>query len=96
MKSQTCQIDGCRGNHYRLLHESLPIVDQPVESVQAVFESNSYPSLAAREGAVNFALSPEGEDSPVSQAMTTHNPRRLNEAYSLHTIPVYKGMRKEG
>ena len=89
MKSQTYQIDGCRGNHHRLLHESLPVVDQPVESVQSVVESNSYLSLAAREGAVNFALSPEGEDSPVSRAMTTHNPRRLNEAYSLRTIPVW-------
>ena len=89
MKSQTCQIDGCRGNHHCLLHESLPVVDQPVESVQSVGESNSYPTLAAREGAVNFALSPEGEVSPVSRAMTTHNPRRLNEAYSLRTIPVW-------
>ena len=90
MKSQTCQIDGCRGNHHHLLHESLPIVDQPVESVQSVVESNSYPSLAARVGAVNFALSPEGEeDSLISRAMTTHNPRRLNEAYSLRTIPVW-------
>lgn len=26
-KSQTCQIDGCRGNHHRLLHQSLPVVD---------------------------------------------------------------------
>lgn len=34
MKSQTCQIDGCRGNHHRILHESVPVVDQPVESVQ--------------------------------------------------------------
>ena len=89
MKSQTCQIDGYRGNHHHLLHESLPVVDQLVESVQSVVESNSYPSLAAWEGAVNFALSPEGEVSPVSRAMTTHNPRRLNEAYSLRTIPVW-------
>ena len=88
MKSQTCQIDGCRGNHHRLLHESLPVIDQPVESVQSVVESNSYPSLAVREGAINFASSPEGEGSPISRAMTTHNPRRLNEAYSLRTIPV--------
>ena len=89
MKSQTCQIDGCRGNHHRLLHESLPVLEQPAESVQSVVDSNSYPSLAVREGAVNFALSPEGEDSLVSRAMTTHNPRRLNEACSLRTIPVW-------
>ena len=89
MKWQTCQIDGCRGNDHRLLHESVPVVDQPVESVQSVVESNSYPSLAAWEGAVNFALSPEEEVSPVSRAMNTHNPRRLNEAYSLRTIPVW-------
>ena len=89
MKTQTCQIDGCRGNHHRLLHESLPIVDQPVEGVQSVVESNSFPSLAAQEGAVNFALSPEGEDSPVSRAMTTHNPKCLNEAHSLRTILVW-------
>lgn len=89
MKSQTCQIDGCRGNHHRLLHETLPVVDQPAESAQSVVESNSYPSLSARKGAVSFAPSPEREDSSVSRAMITHNPRRLNEAYSLRTIPVW-------
>lgn len=89
MKSQTCQIDGCRGNNYRLMHETLPVVDQPAESAQSVVESNSYPSLSAREGAVSFAPSPEGEYSSVSRATTTHSPRRLNEAYTLRTILVW-------
>ena len=89
MKLQTCQIDGCRGNHHRLLHQSLPVIDQPAESVQPVVESNSYPSFTAREGTAHFAASSEGEDSPISQAMTTHNPRCFNEAYSLCTIPVW-------
>ena len=35
-RSQPCQIDGCRGNHHRLLHESLPVTESS--------------SLAAREG----------------------------------------------
>ena len=89
MKSQTCQIDGCRGNHHRLLHQSLPVIDQPAKSVQPVVQSNSYPSLTAREGAAHFAASSEGEDSPTSRAMTTHNPTRFNKAYSLRTIPVW-------
>ena len=89
MKSQTCQIDGCRENHRHLLHQSLPVIDQPAESVQPVVESNSYLSLTAWEGAAHFAASFEGEDSPISQAVTTHNPRCFNEAYSLGTIPVW-------
>ena len=88
MKSQTCQIDGCRGNHHRLLHQSLPVIDQPAESVQPVVESNSYHSLHGR-GVAHFAASSEGEDSPISRAITTHNPRRFNEAYLLRTIPVW-------
>lgn len=27
IRSQLCQIDGCRGNHHRLLHEVLPVTE---------------------------------------------------------------------
>ena len=89
MKSQTCQINGCRGNHHRLLHENPPATDPPMGTAQPVVNTNSYPSFTPWEGAVGPALSPEGEDSHASRAMTTYNPRSPNEAYSLRTIPVW-------
>ena len=58
-------------------------------TAQPVVNTNSYPSFTPWEGAVGPALSPEGEDSHASRAMTTHNPRSPNEAYSLRTIPVW-------
>ena len=89
MKSQTCQINGCRGNHHHLFHENLPATDPPMGTAQPVVNTNSYPSFTPWEGAVGPALSSEGEDSHTSRAMTTHNPRSPNEAYSLRTIPVW-------
>ena len=88
-KSHMCQIDGCRGNHHRLLHESLPAISQPVDAAQSVVEGNAYPSLSAREGAASPPASPEGEGGPALRAMTTCNSIRLHEAYSLRTIPVW-------
>ena len=89
MKSQTCQINGCRGNHHHLLHENPPATDPPMGTAQPVVNTNSYPSFNPWEGAVGPALSPEGEDSHALRVMTTHNPRSPNEPYSLHTIPVW-------
>ena len=43
-KSQMCRINGCRGNHHRLLHESLPVTNQRMEAAQSVAEDNPYPS----------------------------------------------------
>lgn len=88
MKSQTCQIDGCRANHHRLLHEGLPVTNQRLAAVQLVVD-NTYPSLTPREGVVSPAASQEGEGGPAARAMTTCDSRRLNEAYSLRTIPVW-------
>ena len=88
-KSQTCQINGCRGNHHRLLHENPPATNPPMGTAQPVISSNSYPSFIPWEGAVGPVLSPEGEDSRASRAMTTHNPRSPKEAYSLRTVPVW-------
>ena len=50
------------------------------------------PSLTAREGAASPPASPEREGAPALQALTTCNPRRSNEAYSLCTIPVWVKM----
>ena len=50
MKSQTCQINGCRGNHHRLLHENPPATDPPMGTAQPVVNTNSYPSLPHGRG----------------------------------------------
>ena len=80
-RSSQCQINGCRGNHHRLLHEDLPISSRQMAAVptQPAVEENSNPQHCAREGV----------DIPTARAMTTCNARCSSEAYSLRTIPVW-------
>ena len=83
-----CLIDGCRAKHHRLLHEGWSTVKQPIAASQLYTEGNTYPSLIAREGVDNYAAR-EGESDPATQTMTMCDTRRLDEAFSLHIMPVW-------
>ena len=88
IKSQMCLIDGCRAKHHRFLHEGWSTVSQPIAASQLYTEGNTHPSLIAREGVGNYAA-PEGENNPATRTIRMCDTRRLDEAFSLRTIPVW-------
>ena len=60
-RSSQCQINGCRGNHHRLLHEDFPASNRQTTAVPPATGGNANPQHSAWEGA----------DTPMARAMTT-------------------------